>query len=956
MMTWFMVIAIPVNERQVLAQGANSRPERMPVLVAGDRREATIQGVTYQLYPVSLESGQYIKIEVTQIEMNMYLRLFDPDEVEIAQVDRDWKGINPEVIEAVAEKTGIHTLAVTALDRSDGRVPYELKVVEIRQASSREQGLAGAERKQCQSQSLRRAGEFDDAVRMALESRELRKQFPASTFDEQFDQGDILNHLGNVYREAGRLTEAQTCYEEAREIWEKILPSNHLHLATVLSNLGLNLTGLGDYDLAEDRLRMALSISESRTDPKSTELLATLNNLAIVLQAKKDYASAEKLLRRVVEIFELNRIPTPNRGAANSNLGAVLLALDKDEEAESLLRRALEIYDERKLDDMHPSRGTTYVSLATRYLKAGDYRQAEQCGLKALGIFDKSLNSEHPSRIEALISLSSIYRALGQTGQAVELRNQAIDLREKNLRRNLFIGSDRQKVAMVRAYKAEVNDTLSLQAQYANKDSRALSLAFLTWLRFKGRAVDEISWTLEQSRRVAGPEEAGLLESMAGKLREYSRLVTGAQNDKVRDRLKQLDGDLDRLDVQLSRRNARYKVENRTFDIGAIREAMPSGTALIEYARYSPVDPGTRKVLSERYLAYVLLKNGDMKWVDLGNAVRIDAAVRSFRAAVWKPSLRVDPRRPARELDRLVMEPVRALLGEAKTVFVAPESELNLVPFAALLTERGRYLVEDYQLIYLTSGRDLLRLGGRYETGSEELIFANSRFDAVGAGRGEAVSEARSGRLSSSMAELKFGPLGFAYDEGDSIRSVRKSARVYRDATETEVKSVKRPFLLHIITHGFFLPDNEGGDENMLLRSGIVFAGANQRRSGRDDGILTALEAAAMDLLGTKLVVLSACDTGRGEVRTGEGVYGLRRALILAGAESQVTSLWQVSDSRTKDLMKNYYARLSAGEGRAEALRNVQLGMIGDRALRHPHFWAAFIQTGEWANLGGERR
>ena len=140
-----------------------------------------------------------------------------------------------------------------------------------------------------------------------------------------------------------------------------------------------------------------------------------------------------------------------------------------------------------------------------------------------------------------------------------------------------------------------------------------------------------------------------------------------------------------------------------------------------------------------------------------------------------------------------------------------------------------------------------------------------------------------------------------------------------------------------------------------MLRSGLALAGANQSSNENTDGILTALEVAGLDLWGTKLVVLSACDTGVGAVKNGDGVYGLRRALVLAGAESQVMSLWAVSDRSTSDLIVGYYKRLLQGAGRGEALRQAQLQMLNDKARRHPYYWASFIQTGEWANLEGKR-
>jgi CHAT domain-containing protein len=176
--------------------------------------------------------------------------------------------------------------------------------------------------------------------------------------------------------------------------------------------------------------------------------------------------------------------------------------------------------------------------------------------------------------------------------------------------------------------------------------------------------------------------------------------------------------------------------------------------------------------------------------------------------------------------------------------------------------------------------------------------------------------------------------------------------------------------VLHLATHGFFLagaraPAAPGrllelpasgapaDVEDPLLRSGLAFAGANLHQGG--DAILTSLEAAGLDLWGTKLVVLSACDTGVGEVRNGEGVFGLRRALVLAGSETQVMSLWPVSDRGTRDLMIGYYRRLAAGEGRSAALRDVRLAMLKDPRRRHPYYWASFIVSGEWATLDGAR-
>jgi CHAT domain-containing protein len=190
------------------------------------------------------------------------------------------------------------------------------------------------------------------------------------------------------------------------------------------------------------------------------------------------------------------------------------------------------------------------------------------------------------------------------------------------------------------------------------------------------------------------------------------------------------------------------------------------------------------------------------------------------------------------------------------------------------------------------------------------------------------------------------------------------------NANKAALKQVNAPDILHIATHGFFLTDApekssaEKGTrainakakiESPLLRSGLALAGANLSRESTDNGILTALEASSLNLWGTKLVTLSACDTGLGEVKNGEGVYGLRRAFMLAGTETLVMSLWPVSDYVTREMMSMYYTGLKNGMGRGEALRQAELAMLKRTGRQHPFYWASFIQSGDWGNLQGKR-
>ena len=224
------------------------------------------------------------------------------------------------------------------------------------------------------------------------------------------------------------------------------------------------------------------------------------------------------------------------------------------------------------------------------------------------------------------------------------------------------------------------------------------------------------------------------------------------------------------------------------------------------------------------------------------------------------------------------------------------------------------------------------------------------------------------GRRSSELRSLRWTPLPGTGLEADALLKTWTKLTVYRGerATEGQLKALHAPKILHLATHGFFLPDEPpppaadammaqaptassvGGDiyENPLLRSGIALAGANKLKSGNDDGVLTALEASGLDLWGTKLVVLSACETGVGKISNGDGVYGLRRSLVIAGAESLVMSLWQVDDLATKDLMAGFYKKLAAGKPRSAALREIQLELAAQDKYKHPFYWASFLPAG----------
>jgi CHAT domain-containing protein len=451
--------------------------------------------------------------------------------------------------------------------------------------------------------------------------------------------------------------------------------------------------------------------------------------------------------------------------------------------------------------------------------------------------------------------------------------------------------------------------------------------------------------------------------------------------------LEALRGEVEAIERNAYRRGGVLRAVATPVQLEDVQAQIPTHAALVEMVAYTTFDPAPAPNTSfwgaRRFAAFVLRRDGSPRWVPLGEAGPILERVGGLRQALQDPGL--PPalvRRHARAVYDQLFAPIAPLLEGVEMLLLAPEGQLNLIPFGALVDASDRYLIERFTLTYLTSGRDLLRLAAPRSSRSTSLVVAAPDYDAslrMASANAQENNEPVATRRSSESAALRFQPLPGTLQEARAIEKALGVHALTGDrATEAALKGAHGPRVLHVATHGFFLPDQVlkprspagirtqpvGPDasasgfalppppgENPLLRSGIALAGANRLESGAQDGILTALEMATLDLSGTKLVVLSACETGLGVVEVGEGVYGLRRALVIAGAEAQLMSLWKVDDAATRELMTAYYQRLVAGEGRAEALRQVQLEMLANPARRRPRYWASFIPIGAWSPL-----
>jgi CHAT domain-containing protein/Tfp pilus assembly protein PilF len=773
---------------------------------------------------------------------------------------------------------------------------------------------------------------------------------------------------------------------ESLGIARRVFGENDPEVAMCLLRIGQMRQRRGDWQHAREEMQKALTIDEKLLELDDPAVLQIQDGYADVFIDQQDWERARPILERTLALAEKTMGPS-NYFLSHQlqNLGIIARHQNDNAKALDYFWRAEKIR-EHTFGDRHAGTATLLVNIGNVYVSNGDYGKALEIYQRALGILEQTVGPYHEWSLITLGDISRAYLDLGDIERAVEYMKREDQGIEETVSMNLIVGSEQDRLAYIDKFSNVIDATISTNVRGAPDDRNARELALLSILRRKGRVQDALADNLSALRRHLQPEDRELLDQLKTTTAALAKASLGgdpAAPDRERaGQIAPLEQKREKLEADIGERSQGYIEQARSVTVDAVKAALPDDAALIEFAIYGPLDP--RVIGSEEaedtYIVYVLSKGHELQWKQLGASREIDETVQAFRKALQDASS-TDARSLGRKLDRLIFEPARAMAPGTRHWIISPDGQLNFVPFEALVDYRGQFLLEDQLISYVTTGRDLLRMKVPAPRPSAPLLVANPLF-------GEPPSEPaalrklaandrskdphRSITVGEDRSSIYFAPLTGSTQEARELRSLFPDARILSgpDASKPHLDAINAPEILHIATHGFFLNDRahegapEAGDtrgvraaarvNNPLLRSGLALAGANMDLPGQDNGILTALEAANLDLWGTKLVTLSACDTGVGEVKNGEGVYGLRRAFILAGAQTVVTSLWSVSDYATRELMRDYYAGLKKGEGRGEALRQAKLAMLNRKRHQHPFYWASFIQFGNWTSLEGK--
>jgi CHAT domain-containing protein/tetratricopeptide (TPR) repeat protein len=816
---------------------------------------------------------------------------------------------------------------------------------------------------------------------------------------DHHETGARLNDLAIVELQLGAYPAARALYERAHTIARKKFGAWHDQVATAVYNLASVDQRVGDYVSARRLFARAITVWEQALGRDHPFVAVGLIGLATNFRQQGLSRQAIPLVERALAIRERSLGPRHRQVARTLvDVASVLDEAGETGRAFGVVRRALEIWE--AIDASYdPERAIAYSTFARLQVSRGDFADARRYYERALTIRQRIFGESHPLVAEAQIDLARPLLHLGDREAALRAALQAERSSREHLGLMIRYLPERQSLT----YASRRPAGLSLMLSLMQADSAATTLDAL--VRARSMIFDEMGLRTHRATDAIHPELGPLWDTLNSARQRLANIIvrspTEQEPKQYRELIEAARVEKERAERSLAERSSEFREELESEIVGfeQIRNAVPDRSAIVSIVRYDRTVASRLRTVPH-YAAFVLVHGSSQpKVVDLGAASVIERGVARWRteagiglvrgasASVAEAAYRL----AGAALRRLAWDPVTPHLVDVDRVFVVPDGAYNVVNLGALPVGTSEFLVERGPTIhYLPTERDLASVPRMRPSAKGLFALGGPSFDSLMGASRRSQSTLR-GTPCATLQSMQFGELPGTRQEVTEIAGLWKSAgssagggdvhlSVAGEATERAFKQeAPGRRVLHLATHGFFL----GGDcepsspgtravgrvtparpksapridlQNPLLVSGLAFAGANQRaraKPDQDDGILTAEEISGMNLQGTEWAVLSACDTGLGEVKAGEGVFGLRRAFQIAGVRTVIMSLWSVEDEATRQWMRALYeARLNDRLDTAESVRAASLRVLRDRRAKklstHPFYWGAFVAAGAW--------
>jgi CHAT domain-containing protein/Flp pilus assembly protein TadD len=813
------------------------------------------------------------------------------------------------------------------------------------------------------------------------------KRFQAA--QEYFERGYLTGHPGYMktisnegllYATMGRYSQAQLFTEKALAMRRQAMGDDDMEVAASLNNYAVLHYNLGRYNESEKELEEALSIISKNKMQQSVQNGIVLNNKAMLYQALGRFEDAEKLMQQVVAIGEgLDKnVKTGNRVKFMSNLALLYQQMGRYNDAENIYMKM----QKRITDRTTPEFANVLNNVAILYLVMNKQDKVEEMLLKAGEIYKKNFGENSPAYAKVISDLGNYYRYSERYTEALPLLEKAVRIREQAL------GSDHPLLAQVQEdiailywktkdfgkayplYKQVMEKSMDFINSYfppmsESEKSKYWDLLSPRFQRFFNFALDVSAINKEALTDMFEYRLAtkGLLLHSTKKimqsilnsgneqlLNDYRDWIDGKEQLArlyafSKEELQEQGLNLDSLQRAVNQKEKKLSESSKDFSkfiftskprFTDVQAKLKTDEALVEIIRLRTFEQIFTD--SSRYIAMVVSKgNNQPRVVYMNNGYDMEKKIfKGYRKSMQN---RINDEQSY----NYFWAPIETEVKGKKKIFISPDGVYNQVNLYTLKKTGADFLISQYDFILIGNGKDLLTDNtGSTVAGKKAALIGDPDYGS----------------------DKKLPPLPATKTEVDGINKMLKSSGyqveeyTQQDATETNLKSTKEISVLHIATHGFFFPDVEkaswpvgvhadNAKDNVLLRSGLMLSGAvesdkiNPTMDSTNNGIITSYEAMNLDLKGTRLVVLSACETGLGDVKAGEGVYGLQRAFLVAGADALIMSLWKVDDGATQQLMNNFYAIWVKGGDKQKAFKQAQQQLM--TKYKEPYYWGAFV-------------
>lgn len=822
---------------------------------------------------------------------------------------------------------------------------------------------------------------------------EARKLLKSLTGENNEEYARLLNQIGLLKAEIGEYNLALDIYNRSLSITKKVLGENHKEYATTLHNIALAYQNLENYIEAEQTYKTALQIRKNTTGETSPEYAESANSLAAFYIKMGRTNDALKYFQAAHKIIESNYGVNNIRYATSlTNLGHVFELNNEHNKALEFYNGAISIF-ENAIGTSHPLYGDAISNLAKLYLKESKYDEAEALFQKYRTITKKKYGTDHEKYSLALTNL-------GRLNEKTENYKKALDyyLEVKEIAQNKFgeksmvyneaisnlarVETAMGNIASAKAYWLEANRIYFYEMasffpsmsekeqsrfynkiryhfvgfnmfvyQYQKQHPDLLIHLFENQIISKSMLFRSSSKMIEGIRKSNNPETLKYFEDWQSNKELLAQYYTDPNISVSKEKKDSLESYINELEKQLSLSSAQFKDYNSsgTVDFKSIQSNLNPTEALIEMVRVEKFDfqkGGTRDTNNVYYLALIITSNASQpKLVFINNGKDLETGkLKNYRNSTkYKVP---DQKSYAMYWERIKKE----LPDNNNQIYLSPDGVYNQINLLSIRNPtNNNYIIDEVNIKYITNSSEVVQKAPKSDLkvinlyGNPDFSYHNKLLQKTQPKKSREIKDLPGTKVEIDIIQSQLEKAKWDINKFEAT-----------NATETSLKKTQNAQVIHIATHGFFKEDVkiEGEDDgdhflnNPLLRSGLYLSKNEQIRdeNSGDDGILYAYEAMNLNLDNTELVVLSACETGLGEVQNGEGVFGLQRALRVAGCQSVLISLWKVDDTATQELMEAFYAHWLKTGDKFEALRTAQKAVR--KKYNNPYYWGGFIMVG----------